>query len=479
MKHLRAMPAPFWLLLASVLLALLFVGRISLITARFPLDVNEGWNAAHAMWAFGAGPLYPPPGGLIGNNYPPLSFAIVGGFGLLLGDPIVAGRIIALVALFVVAGGVFAAVRRFSPDNVVPAAIGALLFLGFNATLFRPYVAMNDPQWLGHAFMLPGFLCLIPRSVHGAPDRMRVVAAALLIVIGGLVKQNLVALPLAATIWLAQYHRRALRPWLGTAAIAGLGAVLLCYQLFGLDIFSDLFGADRQYSWLRMLVKGGPVLLALTPMVLLSARLWNVRRSDNRLDLLLIAALIALVMGVIQRSGQGVDKNAHFESLIMLSITTGVAFALFGYGRGRLILLLLPFVVILPKALAADVEDIKARTRNEHVWAALESRIASVPGAVACEHPAACFMAGKPYDIDFFLYGEHVLVRHDDHALQQAIAEHRFAAVQLEPIGSSAAGKRKAEQLSSIFELYYRTIFVNADGRRLLIPRDTAMESLR
>lgn len=465
-----------WIGISFALIAILSVGRLSLITAPFPLDFNEGWNAAHAALAFGAGPLYPAPDALTGNNYPPLSFYIVGGAGRLIGDPIMAGRIIALLALLAVAASIFAAIRRFGGTDHVAPAVGALLFLAFNTTLFRPYLAMNDPQWLGHALMMAGFLCLIPNRPDASPGAKHVVAAVLLMMLGGMVKHNLLALPLAATIWLAAYHRRALAIWLVAGAGVALLAALICYRVFGVDAFLNVFASDRQFSWMRSLLKSYPVLAALAPLIVVSARLLRVRRSDARLDLLLLAAVIALALGFIQRGGSGVDKNAHFETLISLCIAGGVSFAMCGYAPDRppllrpLMLVLLPLLILLPRAVKADVRDFADRAHQEQLWTALENRIASTPGAVACELPAACFRAKKPYAIDFFLYGERVLIRHDDSALLRAIAQRRFAAVQLEPADTPDAQSRVQDPLPSVFEHHYRTVFVDEDGRRLLVP---------
>src|SRR5260370_3115538 len=133
--------------IAIALIAILSVSRIWLIPAHFSSDPNEGWNASKGARAIGTGPLDSGPQAITGNNYPPLSFYLVGWAGRLLGDPIVAGRIIALIAVLAVAGCIFVVVRRFSVSGSVTPTIGALLFLGFNATLFRSYLCMNDPQW--------------------------------------------------------------------------------------------------------------------------------------------------------------------------------------------------------------------------------------------------------------------------------------------------------------------------------------------
>lgn len=47
------------------------------------IENNEGWNAYFADAAMGKMPLYPSASQLITNNYPPLSFYIVGSIGRL------------------------------------------------------------------------------------------------------------------------------------------------------------------------------------------------------------------------------------------------------------------------------------------------------------------------------------------------------------------------------------------------------------
>ncbi|MBE7218858.1 MAG: hypothetical protein INR64_10345, partial [Caulobacteraceae bacterium] len=58
------------LVAAALLIAACAATRVWLIPARISTNPNEGWNAFQAAAALGAGPLYPPPGGLTGNNYP-------------------------------------------------------------------------------------------------------------------------------------------------------------------------------------------------------------------------------------------------------------------------------------------------------------------------------------------------------------------------------------------------------------------------
>src|SRR6267143_5594612 len=90
-----------WLAGTTVTVALASLPAIIRIVRTIPLrvslDTNEGWNAYQAVAAF-AGGLYPHAPRFFFNNYPPLSFYLVGLAGRWTGDPIVAGRLIACAA---------------------------------------------------------------------------------------------------------------------------------------------------------------------------------------------------------------------------------------------------------------------------------------------------------------------------------------------------------------------------------------------
>src|SRR5439155_20326880 len=76
------------------------------------IENNEGWNAYFADAAMGKMPLYPSADQLITNNYPPLSFYIVGLVGRFVGDPVLAGRLLSLFARVGMATTTALAVRR-------------------------------------------------------------------------------------------------------------------------------------------------------------------------------------------------------------------------------------------------------------------------------------------------------------------------------------------------------------------------------
>ena len=94
-----------------VLLAIAALGCIAgviraaaIIPLHVSLDPNEGWNAYHTAAAMSGHGLYPDAGSFMVNNYPPLSFYLVGLLGHFTGDLIIAGRIISLASFVCICG---------------------------------------------------------------------------------------------------------------------------------------------------------------------------------------------------------------------------------------------------------------------------------------------------------------------------------------------------------------------------------------
>lgn len=465
------------LALAAVVTAALAVMRLWLIPVHVSFNPNEGWNAFQAARALGAGPLYPPAGALTGDNYPPLSFLIVGALARATGgDLIVVGRVVSLVGVLATAASIVWAVRRLDPGRSQAPAVAALVFLAFNATQFRAYLAMDDPQWLAHALMTPALALLTPSRPDGAPGAVRTAAAALLVVAGGLVKHNLVALPLAATLWLLLHHRRAFAVWAGVGGGAAAAAVAAVAAAYGPDAFRDVLGAPRQTSWVRMARASlGPV-LASAPLLGAAAPLIRLRRADRRLDLVLLFIGLAIPLGLLQRSGEGVNFNAHFEALVALSVGAGAALA-HALSRAdnraagpRLAWLAAPFMILVPLAARAEWTEAAGFQASRRAWAAMERRIAGAGGPVACETPALCFWAGQPFVLDLFLYGQRVARTSDASALVRMLETGRIAAVQRD----SEKRPKPGDTLNPVLPLLDRRtvpVFQSEDGRWLAVPR--------
>ncbi len=228
------------LLIFAAAVAALYLQPLSSITTRVPASYDEGWNAYNAAAAIGGGRLYPPPDALIADNYPPVSFYVVGEFGRVVGDNIIAGRLIALASLAIVAGNIFLVLRSL---DARPLACGfaSLVYLAYIGAFFYGYVAIDEPQWLGHALETGGLVIfLMSRGRH--PGWLGLLAPALMAV-AGLVKTNLMPLPLAILIWCAIYDRVELRRWLAIGVAVGGTIAIACYLRFDLHRMTALLKA--------------------------------------------------------------------------------------------------------------------------------------------------------------------------------------------------------------------------------------------
>lgn len=424
-----------------------------------PLDPNEGWNAYHTAAAMSGGHLYPGAGSFLTNNYPPLSFYIVGLFGA---DHIVAGRIVALLAFTAVAASIFAAARMMGTSRQA-AAFGALWFVA-GLLIFTDYVGMDDPQLLGHAIAMAGFLLLLRGNMAGAALAM---AAALF------VKHNLVAMPAAALIWLALFDRRnAIRfgAWGLSAALPGLVAFRLIY---GVGLFGEL-QSPRLFSFALLgeniaawTLWGGTALAVMAALLL-------VRRDDRHVALCAIYALAAVLVGACFSGGAGVDMNVWFDAVIALAIGAALAVDRLGQPLHKALAALAYTVPLLcGLALAYDGEWLTRDfwlhpARGEAAMSAADiDFLKAHDGPALCEMLSLCYWAGKPAEVDVFNLGQAFAAHaRSDDALVRLVEARRFRAVQFDSMDEFALGPR----VKDAFARGYRVDHEDDDGV-FLVPR--------
>lgn len=380
--------------------------------AFFPMEIwgNEGWNAYHADAAMRGAGLYPPPDGLTANNYPPLSYYLIGWLGRLFGDPLYVGRALSLLATLCIGAAAAAAVRQFGGSRAA-CLIAGFWFVATMARFFEFYVGMNEPQLLGLAIMAAGFVWFFRRHAQGRS----VEPAVLVMVLAGFIKHNFITLPLVALIWLMLDNwRLGLRAALVGAAAAALG-LTICAWLFAPYFVADML-FPRTYHFGRALSTLGRLQFILPAMALWAVWAWHEPRTRTaRFTAMTIG--IALILCLAQKSGAGVDENAQFELIFATALGVGLAYdgllrdpLRTGWSQHRigaivlgvLILRLLvssrlefAYVLFSPqyRALAAE---------NAAVTRAEAARIAAMPGPIACSNLVVCRMVGKPFVYDHF-----------------------------------------------------------------------------
>jgi dolichyl-phosphate-mannose-protein mannosyltransferase len=384
---------------------------------RIEIDDNEGWNAYYADAAMGGAPLYPSRDRLITNNYPPLSFYLAGAIGRCVGDPVLAGRLVSLVSLAVVAWGVAAVVRHFGGGRTA-AACGALYYTATMCRFFTQYVGMNDPHLLGQAVMTVGFVLLL-RAVE--QDR-GIWLPVVLMVAAGFIKHTLIVLPLVGFVWLGIHRPRRLLPAGLVAAGALAAGFALCHAAYGADFYSNMM-APRAMRWQHAVGAVGH--LQWTALGLL---VWGylaaTRSGDPGVRLCNLLVGFALPIFFFQKMGDGVAHNAQFDLVWAVSIAVGVALAQAPllplaqrYSPDRLWCVLL-LAVCVRLAASSRVEPVALLfDRGFHAEiaereAAMERtvcRIRATPGDTLSS-PLACFWAGKPFVVDMFNVRQRIAV---------------------------------------------------------------------
>jgi hypothetical protein len=445
---------------AACLLGIIHV--LSVIGLRVPFDPNEGWNAYFAQAAAQGSP-YPAMSSLMTNNYPPLSFYLIGMFG---GDAIITGRIVALISFLAIAATIFVAACRMGCTRT-ESAFASLLFASC-LLLTSDYVGMDDPQLLGHAVAMIGLLTVLaePR----APRAM--VVAALLFVVAFFIKHNLILLPIAAGLWLILLDRR-----LGiTFALSG--AIFL---LIGMGIFRDVFGvgllaqlaAPRLYHaaniptvlWLWLpwaaVPIGGALLLAV------------LARRDRYAMFCVIYAVIAVGVGIFFLGGDGVDVNALFDADIALCLCAAVLLnrTVRNISRPVLAALYALPLAILVFLLGSDwrspdywlhpMADDVAEARGQIAL------ISNAKGPVICEMLSLCYWAGKPAEADLFNLGQQYATGARSDAALATLIDHRaFALVEFESPSEFTPTPHLAQALARNYR-----VMLHDDDRLFMAPR--------
>jgi hypothetical protein len=448
-------------LVLLAIVAVWLVLPLAWLFAQAPRGYSEGWNALVALRAVGDLPLYPHDHILHSNNYPPLWFYLVGGLGALIGDNVVAGRLVSLTALLVVVGEIALAVRLLGGTWWV-AAFAGLLFVPGAMGLDHRTVGGNEPHLLAHAVMLAGLVVLL----HGRGSGRHVAGAAVLMAAGGLIKHNLLGLPLAVTLWLVLHDRRALRTWLLAASAAVAAALALLWLAYGAAVFDHILG-PRSYSLsrLRRMTRHGleQLQIPLAASLLLVAS--QPRAPGPQLAGLWVVC--ALLVASLLAGGAGTGLNLFFEPLIASCLAAGLllqrtgrrvraalaAALIFGVG------LHLPGDPIRILAGASPVREAEAATRADLAF------LATIEGRVMCETLALCYWAGKGLEVDSFNARQGFLARgHDEQVLLDLLANGALAAVQL----TSAEPTRDDERISAAFMdsllRHYRLARVSENG---------------
>jgi hypothetical protein len=402
---LYAPQAVFVAIAAAVLVAI--ACRIAI---KYSFNVNEGWNAYWAGIAWSGGDLYPPPTELKMNVYLPLWFYLTGGLGSLLGDNIIAGRIVAGVAMLATAGAVFLIVRAMTGlrrDGMTAAAA----FLAMCGLFYGPYVAADDPQWAGNFLMTLAMLAVV-RKAAGENGPIPIHLVIPLLLTAGLIKHNVMAAPVSIAIYLLLF-RTAEFPRFILWSIVGLAVVCATlFLMFGWSVFASML-YPRPYDFEAAWDQAVNHLKPYTSLAVVIVYLGYLAVRRNRpATLIFIYAVAALIQGFALSGGLDVDINVFFDLGIACAIGIGLlqnALARFIADETRAwqaaCAVLAWLAVTLTPVFAASQDGLKEGRNVVAAMAASPQQadvayIKGAPGGVLCENPALCYWAGKDFWVD-------------------------------------------------------------------------------
>ena len=469
--------ASVWVLAAIAVCALVY--PVLSLPFHVVHDWNEGWNAYWSDVAVAGGALYPPADALVSNNYPPLSFYVVGLAGKLAGDTIVAGRAIALASFLLVAANIGIWLKLAGASRAA-SLFASLIFVCTAAIAAPHYLAMNDPQWLGHALETTG-LVVLWRSPH-RPAAL--VAASVLMLAGGWVKHLLIPLPLITALWLM---RRSLR----TGLMWTIGSLILASVLFGVAwllygsaFFENLFNTPRDFS-LRRLWRQTDQLLPLLPLLfaagLAGKQLWR----DSHCRFVLAYLGVSLVLGYAASGGAGVDMNRYFDAIIAGSLVAGLllnqpADSKVWLHPGRpgkvalyVTLLTAATVVQMATPLIADARKTASLVEREQAMLADVATLRKFGAAQAiCETPTLCYWAGAPFLIDIFNFGQKQRAAHQPVATcEDLLGNSTYSVIALDRI-HSAGSHRMSPACNEAISRHYHVAATS--GARTFLVADSA-----
>lgn len=462
----RALVAGMLLVCASLAFAPLMD-----IFNRIAYNPNEGWNAFNAAIYQYPDRLYPEHDSFKINNYPPLYFYILGILGHISGDYIFIGRVISILSITLIAILIHRITILVSGHKSGVLLIGPGLFFLYNLTVFRGYFALSDPQWLSLLFTTSAMYLLIRSDAYGRTDYRHEVLAAILVVLGLMIKHNILAMPLSATIWLFFRDRKKFLAWSVAGLVSFSCAASILVGVYGENFVQQVLGHKRTFSTEKMVSFNIIVLKYFALTLPAGFFLIKYRNYSAPISLVLLYLSISLVSGSVQMSGEGVWYNAYFEMLVCICIACPLAIHYAGLNSQRyavnllILAVFVPFIVLVPKTLIGDIKYVSNHRAELKTWKYIESTAASAPGSVLCENLAICYWAKKGNVLDFFNYDQKLKNGEDDNSIRQYLCSGNLSLVVLGPQHDD-----RAVLYDKIYDSFKKSIAIG--DFTILVPRD-------
>jgi hypothetical protein len=423
-------------LICAILMSIKSVIGIGFV---FEQNYNEGWNVYNAERLLNRETVYDNNYWRV-NNYPIVSFLVVGGLNSLIRDLLLSGRLVSLLSF--VAVGLLAGTitRKFGGDRF-DGIFSSGCALGFAYLAAPRWIATDDPQTLAEAIMLGGMACY----VSGPITRRRLSWTALLIILAGFTKHNLLAIPSAITLDLAIRSRRHLRFWFIACACIAVAIWAFTVWIAGGSPLAHLL-SPRAFSWSDAAYKLTAFLRTFWIPIILTTVFLPLFGRDRMV--LIWYGTISVTSATILSGAAGTWYNMFQDSAVFLAITAGLALhkmrnmvvAGMNYVELRKIAsVLVPLLFASPILTNTDARGLfhmndllQAYRAAEQSFLADAAFISERRALAICESLLLCYYAGQPFTLDPFNSRQYILAgKLDEDELAKRIATHEFAVIQL------------------------------------------------
>ncbi|MBE7729192.1 hypothetical protein [Komagataeibacter sp. FXV3] len=432
-----------------VILSILIVATVfsvifpfSEIFNHIPLAQNEGWNAYQIDRVINPalGPLYPDPeNGLIFNNYPPLSFYLVGYFSkYVTHDVMVAGRIVSVTFQLLSCIVCSLCVRSLGAKPIGMILAFFIPFL-YTVAYFGWWFATNDPQWVSIFFVLLSLLLAIDCLWNDRKSNYFIIClAAFLSVLAGTAKHNEISIPLVITIVLFFNNKKLFYTWCVSGILFSVMAFVYLKLMFGSDIISDVFFHPRVISTSLLFNTDFSIKHTLTLYIAAIPCLIGIKDKKLR-QFLIIIFLVCFTLGVSQKVGDGVSENAHIDTVLALGIVIAMGASVFpqkwqGYRKPSMILLTIlaitPPVIKSITHLPGSINDIRRIPEEQEKWNAVYSLLRSNSRPAACRMLSICYWAGEPYTVDMFNLGQYLQMNGNKKIFNDMVRNKEFGIIE-------------------------------------------------
>jgi hypothetical protein len=470
--------------LVWITLALLFAFSLAILSYpvarafyRFEFNYNEGWNVYNTQAAMQHLPLYYPKYGWTTVNYPFLSFYLVGYVSHIVGDYLLTGRLLSILALLVSCVLVGLIVRKLT-GGWGPAVFAGVFCLGLFCSRAPGYVGADDPQMLPHPFFLLGLWLYL----GAPPSTLRIAGITSLFALGGNIRQNLLPAPLSV---LADLFTTS---WSKGVRFVAFGVVFLAVSiavniLVGGPFFISHLLTSRGFSFeqLRNLFFSFYSPLGLPLAISAFWSIWQLQNRQGRV--ISFYFFSSLLIGVVFAGGSGVTQNAYFDNLLAMSIIMGACLDLLWKapirslgrdGRWRFLAPVLLYSSVVFTFFPGGFNVRKSLSELPGLQKQYEAEVSFLvtqPGPAICESLILCYDAGKPYVLDPFNSARLMrLGKLNSSELVKQIAERKYGAIQTQvPVTQKRSGPFPDEVFDAIGRYYVAAL--KAPNCVIYVPR--------